>query len=200
MLFAGLCTADDRIVSVDPKTKLLTVEQGGQLKLYHAEDSTEVTLNGVKASFSELQPGHTVAVKAVGAVTALRLAASGLGHAPTSSSPLMLRSVAVQIRVDGSDRVLYSDGKLWIEHLAAQKPTSIFINGVEWTPTWKEDKTEPFTNFVVPVAPIGQAHVSLKQFSGRGKTKLEHSSKASTAVAIDDGHPGADNYEFLISW
>jgi len=192
--------SDDRIVSVDQQTKLMTVEQGGLLKLYRLADTTDITVNGVKASVSQLLPGQTVAVKLAGAVTAVKVAASGLASNASSARPLALHSVTVQIRVDGSDRLFYQDGKLWIEHMSARKPTNIFVNGVEWAPTWNGDKTDVFTKFSVPVAPVAQGLVTMKQFAGRSKARQEHSPMAAAMVTISDGESGADDYEIQLSW
>jgi hypothetical protein len=200
LLLTNLCAGDDRIVAIDLQAKLLTTEQNGILRLYRLADATEITVNGAKATVQQLLPGQTVAVKTADALTAAKIAASGLGQATAPARSLALRSVTVQMRVDGSDRVLYQDGKLWIEHHDAKKPTDIVINGVEWSPEWKGEKAEPFTNFVVPVAPIVQGRIALKQFSGRGKAKLEHIPAAPVVVMIEDGKAGADNIEFQISW
>jgi hypothetical protein len=198
LLFAGLCAADERIVTVDQKAKFLTAEQNGLLKLYRFADSTEITINGTKGNPDQLLPGQTVVFKTVGASTAVKIAASGIGRAPTASNPLKLHTITVEIRVDGTDRVLYQDGKLWIEHMSAQKPTSIVINGVEWSPIWNGDKTEPFTNFSVPLEPITPGRIAVKKFAGRGTIKLEHSMAAPVVVNIEDGRPGADDYEFQV--
>jgi hypothetical protein len=199
LLFVGLCAAEERIVTIDAQTKYLTAEQNGVLKLYRFSDSTEITLNGKKAGVDQLLPGQTVACKTVGAVSALSITAAGLGRGATASTPLKLHTIIVEMRVDGSDRVLYQDGKLWIEHLAAKKPTDIVVNGIEWSPTWDGDKTEPFTNFVVPVEPLNRGQISVKKLRGRGSIKLEHLATAPVAVKIEDGHPGADDYGFQIS-
>ncbi len=200
LLWAGACSGDDHIATIDPQAKYLTAEQSGVLKLYRVTDTTEITVNGAKATLQQLLPGQTIAVKLAGSLTAVKIAASGLANAPQSSRPLSLRSITVQMRVDGTDRVFYQDGKLWIEHMSAQKPANIVINGVEWSPTWNGDKTEPFTKFTVPVAPIGQGHVAMKQFAGRSKAKQEHSPAAPALVTISDDTGGADDYEFQISW
>jgi len=194
------CMADDRIVAVDPQSKLLTVEQNGALKLCRVVDTTDITVNGVKATMPQLLPGQTVEMKLSGALTAVKIAASGLGNASNASRPGALRSVIVQMRVDGADCVLYQDGKLWIEHMSAQNPTEIFINGVAWSPTWSGDKTEQFTKFTVPVGPIGSGHVTVKQFAGRSKVKQEHIPSAPAVVTITDAPSGADDYEFQFSW
>jgi hypothetical protein len=117
--FADLCVADDRIVTIDQKARFLTAEQNGLLKLYRFADSTEITLNTTKATPEHLLPGQTVVFNTFGASTAVKIAASGTGCAPCSSNPLKLRNITVEIRVEGTDRVLYQDGKLWIEHLSA---------------------------------------------------------------------------------
>lgn len=199
LLFPVLCVAEERIVTIDSKAKFLTAEQNGILKLYRLGDSTEITLNGSKATLDQLLPGQTVSCKTFGAITALRIAASGIGSVAAASNPPKLHTITVQIRVDGTDRVLYQDGKLWIEHLAARKPTEIVVNGVEWSPTWNGDKTEPFTDFSVPVAPLSRGQVAVKKFAGRGSVRLEHLATAPVVVNIDDGRPGADDYEFQIS-
>ncbi|EDY20073.1 hypothetical protein CfE428DRAFT_2662 [Chthoniobacter flavus Ellin428] len=199
-LLAGVGLGDDRIVSVDQQAKFMTVEQGGLLKLYRLTDTTDITVNGAKASIPQLLPGQTVAVKLAGSVTAVKVVASGLASNASSARPLALRTITIQMRVDGSDRLFYQDGKLWIEHMSAQKPANIFINGIEWTPNWNGDKTDVFTKFSVPVAPIGQGHVTMKQFAGRSKVRQEHSPIAPVVVTISDDPSGADDYEIQLSW
>jgi len=196
----SVCFSDDRISTVDAQAKYLTVEQNGALKLYRVMDTTDITVNGAKATLQQLLPGQTVAVKIAGSVTAVKITASGLGSTAASARPLALHSVTVQMRVDGTDRVLYQDGKLWIEHMSAQKPANIYINGVEWSPTWTGDKTEPLTKFAIPVAPIIPSHVAVKQYAGRSKVKQEHQPAAPAVVTISDDPGGADDYEFQISW
>jgi hypothetical protein len=71
---------------------------------------------------------------------------------------------------------------------------------VEWSPTWNGDKTEHFTNFSVPVAPIGQGRAAVKTFAGRGTIRLEHLMAAPVVVNIEDGQPGADDHEFQVSF
>ena len=200
LLLAGLCAAEERIVTIDSQAKLLTAEENGILKLYRITEVTEITLNGLKVTLDQLLPGQTAAVKTFGAIDALRITASGIGRGPTASNPLKLHTISIHIRVDGTDRVLYQDGKLWIEHLAARKPTDIVVNGVEWSPTWDGDKTEPFTDFLIPVAPLNRGQISAKKFAGRGTVRLEHLVTAPVVVNVDDGRPGADDYEFQISF
>ena len=110
---------DDRIVTVDQQAKFLTVEQNGSLKLYRLTDTTDITVNGSKGSVQQLLPGQSVTVKLAGSITATKVAASGLASNPNSARPLALRTVTVQMRVDGSDRLFYQDGKLWIANLYA---------------------------------------------------------------------------------
>lgn len=201
MLAAATGVADDRLVSVDPTAKVITVESAGVLKLYRVADAAQVTVNGAPSTLPQLLPGQTVVIKSVEPITATKIAASGLARTSPAAQPLALRSVTVQVRIDGGDRIFYKDGNLWVEHMDANKPTDFVINGVAWSPTWNDKKTEPaFTTFTIPVAPIGQGRVAVKQLAGRGKVKLEQTPNAPAMVIIEDGKPGADDYAFQFSW
>jgi len=194
-------SADERLVSVYPEARLFTTGETSSLKLYRLAPKAEITVNGAAATLKELVPGQTVSVKTEGLLWSTKIAASGIGRAPAGNAPLpVLRSVTVQVRVDGSDRIFFDDGKLWVEHLTAKKPIDFVINGVEWAPTWKEMKSDTFTTFTVPVAPIGGGRVSLKQLSGRGQIRLIRSAAAAAVVTIEDGGSGDDAFAFQLFW
>jgi hypothetical protein len=207
--------ADDNIASVDATNSLITIDENGALKVYRVKDLTEVTLNGTKSSLEQLRPGLTVKLTLADTQTASRIVATRLATgSATRDKPrpfferpdnaAATRQIRIKMRIDGTDRILYRDGQLWIEYVKAIKPDSISINGIDWKPTWKGDTTEPFSAFQPPLAPIGQSHVTLKQMSGREKATLEKPTSSKfekiPTVLIDDKGIGADNYEFQLSW
>lgn len=114
------------------------------------------------------------------------------------------RSILIKARIDGHDLFHYSDGKLWIEHLSAQKPLQITINGVPWQPVWNGNETEPFTAFSPLPAPFGESRPRFKQIAGRDKAKLEKlptvNVKKIATIDVSDVPGGDDIYEFQLSW
>jgi hypothetical protein len=201
LLVVASSSADEKIVGIYPELKVITTAETSTVKLYRLAPNAQITVNGTAVTLKDLLVGQTVAVKTDGVLMATKVAASGLGRAPAANAkPPALRSVTVEVRVDGSDRIFYGDGKLWVEHGDARKPIDFVINGVEWTPNWDEMKSAPFSNFTVPVAPIGQARVAMKQLAGRGRVRLERSNAASAVVVIEDPAAGADLFAFQLSW
>lgn len=191
--------AEDKLLSYDQASSIITVDRGGQLKTYRLKPFTELTINGSKSPLTALAPGMMVTVTLSDPQTASRIAARGVVPAQFNGRNLLLK-----MRVDGADVVRVRDGKLTIEHTAAKKPTAITVNGTEWQPKWNGEETEPFTEFTPPLAPFGKSSVRFKQVSGRGKVEMDKMPPGDferiLTIRIQDGGAGSDMYEFHVSW
>jgi hypothetical protein len=205
--------ADDKLVSTDPATSTITIEQKGAMRVLRVKPFTEITINGAKGQFNQLRPGMMLSATLLDPQTASRINAKGVPvvapadpnkAVPFYNRPQPPKTVHIRARIDGRSRIRYTDGKLWIEHVSNGKPKEITINGVDWTPVWHEDTTEPFTAFNPMPAPIGNATVLFKQVAGREKCTLAKQpagnfEKVATIEAADP--PGGDDiYEFTLSW
>jgi hypothetical protein len=213
VIFSGSSYADDKLISADVAASTFTIEQKGVLRVIRVKPFTEITINGAKGSLDQLRPGMMLSTTLLDTQTASRVAAKGMPVAaaadpnkpvPFYNRPPPLKMIHIRARIDGRDRFRYSDGKLWIEHVANGKPKEITINGVDWTPVWQGDTTEPFTAFNPMPVPIGPSRVLFKQVSGREKCTLAKQlpgnfEKVATIEAADP--PGGDDmYEFTLSW
>jgi hypothetical protein len=199
LLTAVMSVADDKLISYDQATSIITVDRGGQLKTYRVKPITELTINGVKAPIGSLTPGMMVTVTLSDPQTASRIAARGITPAQFNG-----RLIVLKIRVDGTDIVRVRDGKLTIEHVTAKKPESININGVDWSPKWNDKETEPFADFTPPLIPFGAPQVRFKQVTGRGKVQMDKMPQGNfekiLTLRVEDGGGGADDYEIHLSW
>jgi hypothetical protein len=114
------------------------------------------------------------------------------------------RSVTFKAWVDGSDALKLQGKQLWLEHLTWSQPTKIEINGKKWETAWNNNKTEPFSlGSTFPAK--DSVHVKIKKISGRGKISIVERPSSDNdytlTIKIDDGpQPGADWYEFTVSW
>lgn len=195
---ASTALAEDKLVSYDQATSIITVERGGQLKTFRVKPITEVTVNGTKTPIESLTPGMAVTITLSDPQTVSRIAARGVNF-----SQLNGRTLIIKIRVDGDDTIRVRDGKLTITHGEARKPEAININGTDWTPTWNRKETEPFTDFKSPLQPF-KSQPRLKQISGRGKVEMEKMAQGNfekiLTIKIKDGESGAEDYEIQIFW
>jgi hypothetical protein len=71
-------TNDYEIIQVDTKAETFTAKLNGQMKTFRVRPSTDVTINGLKATFEELEPGMKVKITSGDPGTATRLTANGL--------------------------------------------------------------------------------------------------------------------------
>lgn len=207
--------AVDRVFSIDTAASLLVVDDDGKLKVYRVKPFTEITVNGAKGVLADLRPGMDVSLKLADSQTASTIAATGLVTAtadPPKSKPFYerdnaaasIRQISIKARIDGTDKFIYRDGRLWIEHLKAKPPDMIQVNGIDWTPIWNGDTADPFTDFRPPPAPIGRSRVKLKQMAGRAKATMETETGGKfenvPTVLIDDSAVAADTYEIQLLW
>jgi hypothetical protein len=116
------------------------------------------------------------------------------------------RRVRIKVSVDGSGTVKLRDGKLWYEVNSFGPPDKpITVNGVEWTPVWKEGVSDVYDSFAPPLTTLKGATVNLKRISGRGRVKIidqpNPDNNYTLAVSLDDSLEwGADWYEVELSW
>lgn len=194
-----LAVADDKLVSYDAATSIITVDRAGLLKTYRVKSITEFTVNGVKTTFDKLVPGMKLNISLSDPQTVSRIAVQA-AQLPKSNG----RSIVIKMRVDGDDIVRVRDGQLTIEHGGWGHPAAIFINGIEWKPTWNGNTTEPFKAFDPPLIPFGQTKPSFKQVSGRSKVAMDKMQGGEfekiLALHFNDGDVGADVYEVHVSW
>jgi len=119
------------------------------------------------------------------------------------SNLLGARKFLVKMRIDGIDRILFRDGKLWVEHMGFNKPDSFSVNGAPWEPVWNGDTTEPFVDFHPSLAPANPANVTFSKVAGRSGAKFisqDSAKKGAATIFIHDQPNGAGIYEFELSW
>ncbi len=75
-----------QIVQIDPTGKTLSVVLNGQVHSYRVRPGVETTINGLKASFEELEPGMKVKVTSAEPGLATRLAANGIRTRPSPAA------------------------------------------------------------------------------------------------------------------
>lgn len=135
---------------IDPKGGTFSATLDGQVRTFRVGPAVETTINGVKASFEELEPGMKLKVASAEPGTATRLAASGLRTrpAPTAGArpPIGVggqpaRQVKAEVRADAVDGFPIGD---------VRKGTRISIQylGGKWKDhgriaQWSPDSTDP---------------------------------------------------------
>jgi hypothetical protein len=105
--------------------------------------------------------------------------------------------------VDGLDVVKISGHRLWMEHMDAQLPVSMRVNGKSWSPAWNDNTSAVFE--LSGALRGNPANIKLTQRLGRGTVSIVEQPSADNdktlTIKIDDGsYGGADWYEFTISW
>ena len=89
--FAGAQSGEYELNELDPKGGTFTATLNGQVKTFRVRPSVETTINGLKATFAELEPGMKLKVTSAEPGTATRIVASGLRtrSAPPGAKPAM---------------------------------------------------------------------------------------------------------------
>jgi len=116
------------------------------------------------------------------------------------------RTLALRMRVDGSDIINVSGNQLWIEHdayLFPQKP--IYVNGKPWSPGWIGNVSTRLTNLSPAFHLRDPRKVELAVKYGRGTVSLKqmpapNNDQTLSFVINDKDYNGADWYEVVISW
>jgi len=113
------------------------------------------------------------------------------------------KTVTFKAFVDGTDVVKLSGKKLWIEHQAFQRPGKMLVNGQKWNPAWNNNTSTP-CDLSTAFKPRNPESIKLLTRAGRGTILIMEmptsANNETLAVQLDDGEPGADWYEFTISW
>lgn len=197
----------EKLVSVDPKAKVINVDTGSGLKAFRLKDPVEVRINGTAGQLDQLQAGMQVTLgmadpQSVNRILATAASAVPLGGAATGEAA---RHITLKVKVDGSDLFKVKDGKLWIEHKSWSKPTEISVNGHSWKPQWTGNDSDQFVTFVPPLAPFGGSPVEIRKIKGRGSATIKQTptpeNGGTLVVEFNDGtESGAAHYEARISW
>jgi hypothetical protein len=205
-LFSLPCLAE-KLVSIDPKAKVINVDTGGGLKAFRLKDPVEVKVDGVAAQLEQLQPGMQVTLgmadaQSVNRILATSAAAAPLGQAAEGEAG---RHITIKAKIDGKDTFKVKNGKIWIEHNSWSKPSEISINGHSWKPQWSGDHSDEFINFTPPLTPFGAKPVEVRKIKGRGSVTIKQTpapeNGATLAVEFNDStENGAAIYEARISW
>lgn len=77
-LFARAESGESVIAQIDAKANTFTVRQNGQIRTFRVRPAVETTINGIKASFAELEPGMKIKITSAEPGLATRLDANGL--------------------------------------------------------------------------------------------------------------------------
>ena len=77
-LFARGQSGEYEIAQIDAKANTFTVKKNGQMRTFRVRPAVETTINGIKASFAELEPGMKIKIASAEPGLATRLDANGL--------------------------------------------------------------------------------------------------------------------------
>lgn len=106
--FASAQSGEYEINQVDSKADTITATLNGQMRTFRVRIGVDTTINGVKATFDDLEPGMKVKITSAEPGLATRLAATGLRtrQAPTGNKPPLgantqtARLVKASVRAD----------------------------------------------------------------------------------------------------
>ena len=175
LLFASLSAvslADDKRLAVDETGPAIVIHREKVTQVIRVEPKTEILLNNKKAELRHLKPGANLRVKLAETQTATRIEATGVmsATAPTAEK-VLINSLTVRARVDGTDVFNFNGESLRIDHEIFKVPEELLLNGREWAPAWQGTKTAEFHAFTPPLAPTGTARPSFKKISGRARSR-----------------------------
>ncbi|EDY16291.1 hypothetical protein CfE428DRAFT_6194 [Chthoniobacter flavus Ellin428] len=222
LLLTAFACADDELVSIDPATGMVTIQQGGALKTYRIKSFTDITINGQKATAAQLKAGMQVTIGLADAQTASKIIANGnsgaAAHTAPASTPAtkplsdsgsfqkLTHRIVFKGEIDAGDNLIIENGKLHIQHIDWQKPTDISINGVNWAPKWNGNTSDDFTAFNPPLAPFAGAKVTVLRVNMKARSDaklLEPPTEANgqkLTVHLQDKGAGASHFEVHIIW
>jgi hypothetical protein len=95
-VFGHAQSGDYELAEIDAKANTFTAKQNGQLRTLRVRPSVDVTINGLKAAFGELEPGMKVKVTSGEPGLATKLAATGLRTKPSAAPAQPRIGVGVQ--------------------------------------------------------------------------------------------------------
>lgn len=168
----------------------------------------EQVINPIRAQYISqldiLQKAYTrqgdlkVALAVQNEIEKLRSESSGKAELSTSGH------IRIKVRIDGSDKLLVRGKELWIQHIGADRPKDISIDGRKWNPVWDGNETRHFDALVTSFRPLSKATVKLKKWKGRGSVVIDEypseENENTLIIAIDDKENGAADYEIAVSW
>lgn len=179
---------------IDPKAGTFTATLNGQVRTFRVRPSVETTINGIRATFEELEPGMKLKVTSAEPGTATRVVASGLRTrpAPTGAKPPMglgsqpARQVKAEVPANSANGFPIGD---------VRKGTRISIQylGGKWKhdgriAQWNPDSDEP------KVGNSNRLCVSLPATDGKAGDMLAivpaGSSKRPFVYEADKDYPG----------
>ncbi len=110
-------------------------------------------------------------------------------------------NIRIKARVDGRDKLIFKDNKLWFRHVDCDRPKDISIDGKKWNPAWNGNESRHFETLFQP---LSKAAVKVKKLKGRGSVSIDEypndENEKTLVIAIDDKENGSDEYEFVVSW
>lgn len=110
-------------------------------------------------------------------------------------------NIRIKARIDGSDKLILKDNKLWFWHVNCDRPKDISIDGKKWNPAWNGNESRHCETLFQP---LSKATVKVKKLKGRGSVAIAEyptdENEKTLVIAIDDKENGADEYEFVVSW
>lgn len=110
--------------------------------------------------------------------------------------------IVFKATVDATDDIVIYNGKLYIEHIARNKPHTITINGETWEPTWDGNTSSFYTRFDPKLCSLKEVVARVDLIEGRGEAVIqEQPSKANKyrlTIRLTDGGSGAAEAEVKI--
>jgi nitrous oxide reductase accessory protein NosL len=116
------------------------------------------------------------------------------------------QQMTMRVFIDGDDVVKLSGNRLWLEHETFKIPEKpIALNGMAWTPTWKDNVSSTFEGINPAFKPRDPKDIRISKQAGRGEVAIvqmpSSENNGTLAFRISDGDfPGADWYEITVSW
>src|SRR5271154_7005167 len=114
------------------------------------------------------------------------------------------KTLTIKAFVDGSDVIKVNGDKLWFEHESFKLPERISINGKSWIPQWDANTNATYENLSPAFRPRDPKKIQISKKLGRGDISVVQmplpENNETLAIRVNDDAPGADWYEFQISW
>jgi len=202
---------EGRLRSIDTKAYTLTIDRTAREESFRFRPSTEVKLDGQRIAIDQLVPGMELKIK----TSEKGVAGSILATQPKSfdqklyPGPMNVkvtgRSVTITSLIAGADAIKVQANGVWWEHISAMRhgmPQQITLNGLPWTPDWK-DRTSSKLTFQPELAGFARASFKVEKTSGRPAMRVHQPSAENDftlSVELIDNPVGSGPVEVRITW
>ena len=202
---------EGRLRSIDTKAYTLTIDRTAREESFRYRPSTEVKLDGQRIPIDQLVPGMELKIK----ISEKGVAGSILATQPKSfdqklyPGPMNVkvtgRSLTITSLIAGADAIKVQAKGIWWEHISAMRhgmPQQITLNGMPWTPDWK-DRTSSKLTFQPELAGFALASFYVEKTSGRPAMRVHQPTAENDftlGVELIDNPVGSGPIEVRITW